>query len=89
MYFIAKGEFQVFCQTQVHSMPVKVRTLQNGDHFGEVSLIYGCKRTATVTSTKYGTLGFIPRTAYKEAIFKYQEVTIIILICFNLAFIDF
>eukprot|EP00343_Euplotes_focardii_P001258 CAMPEP_0205799586 /NCGR_PEP_ID=MMETSP0205-20121125/915_1 /ASSEMBLY_ACC=CAM_ASM_000278 /TAXON_ID=36767 /ORGANISM="Euplotes focardii, Strain TN1" /LENGTH=360 /DNA_ID=CAMNT_0053061163 /DNA_START=45 /DNA_END=1127 /DNA_ORIENTATION=- len=74
MYFIAKGEFQVFCQKQVHSIPLKVRTLQTGDHFGEISLIYDCKRTATVTSTKYGTLGFIPRTAYKEAIFKYQEI---------------
>jgi len=80
MYFIAKGEFQVYVQAQAQSMPQKVRTLQNGDHFGEVSLIYGCKRTATVTSIKYGTLGFIPRTAYKEAIFKYQEVSFFLII---------
>lgn len=45
MYFIAKGEFQVFCQTQVHTMPSKVRTLMNGNHFGEISMIYDCKRT--------------------------------------------
>lgn len=74
MYFVAKGEFKVFVQPQIHAIPVKVRKLQVGDHFGEISMLYKCKRTATVTSSKYGTLGFITRTGYKELMLKYQEV---------------
>ncbi|CAI2376170.1 unnamed protein product [Moneuplotes crassus] len=75
IYFIAKGEFQVYCQTQVHTMPSKVRTLQSGDHFGEISMLYGCKRTATVTSIKYGTLGYMTKASYKDAVYKYQEIS--------------
>lgn len=74
MYFIAKGEFNVFVQAQVYTQPIKVRTLSIGDHFGEISMMYGCERTCTVTSSKYGTIGFVPKSGYKEVVFKYQEV---------------
>lgn len=74
MYFISKGEFGVYVQAQVYTQPTKVRTLSVGDHFGEISMIYGCKRSSTVTSVKYGTIGFITKSAYKEVVFKYQEV---------------
>lgn len=75
LYFIAKGEFNVYVQNQVHTKPVKVRQLQVGDHFGEISMIYKCKRTATVTSNKYATLGYVSRLDYKDIVFKYQEVS--------------
>ena len=46
-YVIAKGACKVSIQDQKKStqqMPI----LQPGDYFGEISLIYGCNRTATV-----------------------------------------
>jgi CRP-like cAMP-binding protein len=42
MYFIAKGEFNVFVTSQVFTKPSKFRTMSIGDHFGEISMIYGC-----------------------------------------------
>jgi CRP-like cAMP-binding protein len=74
MYFIAKGEFNVFVQAQVFTQPTKFNTLSIGDHFGEISMIYGCERTCTVTSNKYGTLGSMQRSNFKEVVFKYQEI---------------
>ena len=76
MYFIAKGEFNVFVTREIHTKAIKHRKLSIGDHFGEISMIYKCKRTATVTSSKYGTLGYICRKDYKDIVFKYQEVGI-------------
>ena len=36
---------------------IEVKTLKKGDYFGEVSLIYDLRRTASVTSKNYCTLG--------------------------------
>ena len=33
-----------------------VEDITNNDYFGEIALIYGCKRTASVRSMKYSTL---------------------------------
>ena len=74
IYYIAKGEFTVEVQTQPHMKPVKVRDLNVGDHFGEISMLYKCKRTASVVSRKYATLGYLTRTDYKKVIYRYQEV---------------
>lgn len=77
MYYIAKGEFTVYVQTQPQMKSLKVRSLALGDHFGEISMIYNCKRTATVTSNKYATLGYLSKCDYKKILFKYQEVSFI------------
>mmetsp|Transcript_13955 Transcript_13955/g.16170 ORF Transcript_13955/g.16170 Transcript_13955/m.16170 type:complete len:162 (-) Transcript_13955:711-1196(-) len=74
MYFIAKGEFNVYVQFQTNSKPTNVRQLQVGDHFGEISMIYKCKRTATVISNKYATLGYISKPDFKEIVFKFQDI---------------
>jgi CRP-like cAMP-binding protein len=36
------------------------RTLKRGDHFGEIGVIYGCKRTASVISQGYCTYAQLP-----------------------------
>jgi hypothetical protein len=43
-----------------------VRTLVDYDLFGEISMVYGCKRTCTVVSKNYCTLATISRPDYVE-----------------------
>jgi CRP-like cAMP-binding protein len=43
-----------------------VRTLIDSDHFGEISLIYDCKRTCTVVSQNYCTLATISKPDFME-----------------------
>lgn len=44
----------------------KLKDLQPGAHFGEISLIYGCKRTASVISGNYSTFAKLSFDKYKE-----------------------
>jgi CRP-like cAMP-binding protein len=61
MYFIAKGECMVSIRDNNKKEHKNFKILRPGDHFGELSLIYGCRRTATVTSRNYSTLGKISK----------------------------
>jgi len=61
MYFIAKGECSVSIRNYKKEEIKNFKILIPGDHFGEISLIYGCRRTTTVTSKNYSTLGKISR----------------------------
>ena len=70
MYFIAKGECAVSV-TDEKKNHRKIKTLRPGDYFGEISLMYGCKRTAEVTSNKYSTLAMLSRAHYKELLFEF------------------
>lgn len=80
MYFISKGSCIVKVKTQnVIDMgtgtegdedfvdPVKVISeLRAGDHFGEIALIYGCKRTASVETKNYSTLAQLTKAEFTE-----------------------
>lgn len=68
MYFIAKGSCEVTVRTNYDiqiddndESSQKIGLLGEGAHFGEISLIYGCKRTATVSSTNYCTLASLSK----------------------------
>lgn len=94
MYFIRTGQFEVQIKstfdTGVNSQPnVQITNLYDGDHFGEIGLVYNTMRTARVMSKNYGSLarldkndwGEIERhfsnpkmeTAFKEYTFKYKD----------------
>ena len=47
-----------------------------GDHFGEVSLIYKCKRSASVISRNYNTLAKMTGSRYRELVAEYPEYEI-------------
>mmetsp|Transcript_93061 Transcript_93061/g.128243 ORF Transcript_93061/g.128243 Transcript_93061/m.128243 type:complete len:85 (+) Transcript_93061:1862-2116(+) len=63
MYFVAKGECSVEV-TEGKKLDKNTKLLRPGDYFGEISLIYGCKRTAKVSATKYSTLAKLPRSSF-------------------------
>ncbi len=93
MYFIRNGKFSVHVKTE-HLKPVAddekpnpVTHLIDGDHFGEIGLMFESKRSATVRSENYGTLAMLKKshflelsktfdsltTLFKHQIFKYQD----------------
>jgi CRP-like cAMP-binding protein len=55
MYFIAKGDCSVSIRDEKRKEIKNVRKLNPGDQFGEISLVYGCNRTATVSAGNYST----------------------------------
>ena len=73
MYFIKKGKFSVHVKTdyiKVEDMDEKennpVSILIDNDHFGEIGLLYDCRRTATVKSENYGNLAMLKKSAFNE-----------------------
>jgi len=62
-YLIAKGAVDVFIVDQKKKEKM-VDTMRNGEFFGEISMIYGCKRTATIKSAKYSTLAKLNKKNY-------------------------
>lgn len=78
MYLIAKGECKATISTDAeehyddnsdseHEDEFKnSRLLRPGHYFGEISLIFGCERTAQVIATKYCTLAQLTRDKYRE-----------------------
>ena len=73
MYFIRTGEFEVSikssfgldgdAQTKGSS---RKKLLYDGDHFGEIGLIFESKRTASVKSINYGSLARLWKSGFKE-----------------------
>ena len=64
MFFIERGEcmVQINDKDKMRNKSKKVRTLSPGDYFGEIAFIYNSKRSTSVTSTNYTTLGKITKT---------------------------
>lgn len=56
MYFISKGNCVVNIYDKDMKNRVAIRLLNEGDHFGEISLLYKCNRTCTVVSRNYNTI---------------------------------
>lgn len=72
LYFVGKGD----CKVNVRDNTGKehfVRRLDEGDHFGEISIIYNCTRTASVVSMNYNTFAVMTQPLYKRLIQDYPE----------------
>jgi CRP-like cAMP-binding protein len=73
MFFISQGDCVVnikdhnLKECQVHALLIE------GDHFGEISLVYGCKRTATVISRNYNTMAYFRKDLFMQFKFEYPE----------------
>ena len=56
IFFIGRGDCEVNVRDERGRENEGIRILEEGDHFGEIQLVYGCRRTATVISRNYNTL---------------------------------
>jgi len=75
MYFIAKGACEVTITDEKKNQR-KQCNLRPSDYFGEIALIYGCKRTASVRSMKYSTLAKLEKSKYKEILIEFPELQV-------------
>ena len=66
-YYVGNGDCKVTVKN-ARGKEILVRTLDEGDHFGEIALIFNCERTATVTSMNYNTFAQMRYTPYKRLI---------------------
>jgi CPA1 family monovalent cation:H+ antiporter len=73
MYFLSKGDCVVNIQDQKGIDHIAFRLLTEGDHFGEISLIYKCKRSATVVSRNYNTMARLNYSRYRELINEFPK----------------
>jgi CRP-like cAMP-binding protein len=76
MFFIAKGDCDVKVRDKIGDIVEEcvARTLNPGDHFGEISMIYGCPRTASVIANNYCTLSRLTKHHFEELVQKYPEL---------------
>ena len=72
IYFIAKGGCNVYIRNR-YNIKVKVRVLDPGDLFGEVALLNGCRRTATVTANNYSTIAYLDKENFERVFNKDQD----------------
>lgn len=65
-YIILQGSVAVIQRDNVTRENVQIATLSSGDYFGEVSLIVGIMRTATIVAQKRSLLLSIDKTTFKN-----------------------
>jgi CRP-like cAMP-binding protein len=73
-YIISKGECAIVSKDKAMFEDTQIKLLLPGDHFGEVALLYKCKRTATVLSNNYCTLGKMTERHFKDLLNKFPEI---------------
>lgn len=85
MYFIVKGKFAAYIKSdglskqasfeleKEHLTPTTF--LYDGGHFGEIGMLFDCKRTATVESQGYGQLALLRKSAYTELTKTFENMT--------------
>lgn len=73
LYFIGKGDCEVQVRDERGRVHENVRQLVEGNHFGEVALVYSCKRSATVISRNYNTLANMNGERFRELVAEYPE----------------
>ena len=52
----------------------KQKILKPGDFFGEINMIYNCKRTASVRSKNYCTLAMLEKKSFMEITDSYPDL---------------
>ena len=73
MFFIAKGDCVVNLNDAAGVEHRCIRLLVEGDHFGEISLVYRCNRTASVVSRNYNTMARLGYANWREVVNEYPK----------------
>lgn len=74
MYVIASGEVKVYTRTVNKSGPVYLARLGEGDFFGEVSVLTGKPRTATITASQRTELLRLDKDKLDALLSKYPGI---------------
>ena len=75
MYVVAGGECRISIMDQNRNTSNRNgMRLRAGDIFGEIALIYGCKRTASIHSTKYSTLAKLMPCEYRMLHYEFDQL---------------
>lgn len=72
LYIIISGECSVISKDKATFEEANIKVLLEGDHFGEVALLYKCKRTAKILSNNYCTLGRMTESNFKDFLNKFS-----------------
>ena len=72
VYFIARGGWNVYIRNKI-GFKIKANTLHDGDLFGEVALLNGCRRTATVKASNYSTIAHLTKESFNHIFNKDPE----------------
>ena len=72
MFFVGSGHCRVRVR-DTYGREHHISMLSKGDHFGEIALIYKCKRSATVISSNYNTFAHLMLPAFREVISEFPE----------------
>lgn len=75
MFFLARGEWSVSVISE-KQREIFVRTLVEGDYFGEIGLIKQWKRTASVSSKNYATLAEFDFEVYTKLMSEFPNVKV-------------
>lgn len=73
LYLIAKGECECYVRDE-NKRERFVDTLATGKHFGEIAFLTGNKRTATIQTKNYSTLGKLSHMHFKELCRIYPDM---------------
>lgn len=72
-YIIAKGECECYVKDE-NRQERFVRTLNPGQHFGEIALLTGSKRTATIQTRNYSTIGMVSQDNFNELLHIFPDI---------------
>ena len=71
IYFVISGELNVYTRYRTKLL----MTLKSGDYFGEIAIILGKSRTATVIAKSYCDLYTLSQSAYEKVVVKYSDIS--------------
>lgn len=72
-YIIAKGECECFVKDEQRKENF-VHTLNPGAHFGEIAILTGKRRTATIQTKNYSTIGRVSKAHFLELTHVFPEI---------------
>ena len=72
MFFVGTGHCKVKVKDH-NNREQHLPMLKEGAHFGEIALLYKCKRSATVISSNYNTFAEIKKPRFREVISEFPE----------------
>ena len=73
LFFLEKGTLHVYFEATIKKRKI-INCLETGAMFGEISLVFDCKRTATVVSRNYATCSALNKEDFEELCKKHPNL---------------